>query len=317
MKSKQAPHGRLSGDHHESRTCGFTLVELLVVIGIIGVLISILLPALSKAREQAGEIQCTSNLHQFGIGLTAYVAQFGGALPNKGYGDGTTPLRGSVGIWSDGQYWWNALPYMTTGKTYNTLMLNALNGGDPLPSAYSSSIWVCPAAGQAVPSKVAGDYIPPTGANGMFWLYGSDDSVLHLPYPANQPPSAPPGPTGLRAVYWCYVYNSKLNDTLGHSSVKIAQIPHSTEVPILVEKLMEPLLNDPTYVPTAEPLGRCKTAITRFANRHRGGGFLLFVDGHVDWFSRNDLYLNPPNAANGDSNYPGKVIWNPWGPAPY
>jgi type II secretory pathway pseudopilin PulG len=59
----------------------FTLVELLVVIGIIALLISVLMPALSKARQQANLIDCESRLRQMGQALNIYSSENNGLLP--------------------------------------------------------------------------------------------------------------------------------------------------------------------------------------------------------------------------------------------
>ena len=66
----------------QSRRHAFTLVELLVVIGIIALLISILLPTLNRARQSAKEVQCKSNMRSVGQGIMFYANEFQGSLPH-------------------------------------------------------------------------------------------------------------------------------------------------------------------------------------------------------------------------------------------
>jgi prepilin-type N-terminal cleavage/methylation domain-containing protein len=75
------------------RSAGFTLVELLVVIGIIAILIALLLPALRKAQESARRTVCLSNLHQVHVFITMYAQQYKDAVPIGYSGNGASAAK--------------------------------------------------------------------------------------------------------------------------------------------------------------------------------------------------------------------------------
>lgn len=134
----------------------FTLIELLVVIAIIAILASILLPALSKAREQGRRIACASTENQLGKAFSFYVSDYDGYLPAyRDYGSPEkswhkgTPERGFLA------------EYLGLNDIYASIGFIGINGGEMRRSKF------------ACPSHEA----PPSGVT--HYSYGYSSSIYN------------------------------------------------------------------------------------------------------------------------------------------
>ena len=96
---------RSEGDFARTRRIGqrlaFTLVELLVVIGIIAVMISILLPTLGRARESARQAKCLNNMRQISVATVSFAGEHKSWMPGRA-GSGITKFNSSGGIGGGG-----------------------------------------------------------------------------------------------------------------------------------------------------------------------------------------------------------------------
>jgi prepilin-type N-terminal cleavage/methylation domain-containing protein/prepilin-type processing-associated H-X9-DG protein len=266
---------------------GFTLIELLVVSAIIGILASLLLPTLVKAKARAQGINCLSSLRQWGLALQIYAADNNDIMPrdgtdNSGLYSATTGLTDGPGTPNDPYAWFNALPVAMASKPFSNYW-NGVNGGFgnylPFPGG-EGKIWHCPVA-KAGPA----DGFLKGGAFGFFSYTMNLD--LKLLSSINN---------GVQGNIFDYPNMPRLGNV---------RRPAGTV--LLLEAAFSPTLEAYTLDPSRNgvfPAARSD----RITNRHNNkGGNLVFVDGHAKYYPRSYITggTGPEEKFNAD------VIWNP------
>ncbi len=146
---------------------GFTLVELLVVIGIIALLVGILLPTLNRARRAGQVVVCLSNIRQLSVAVQSYMTENKGSLPEAIYNNKTSLLSPK----GTGQDAWRPFNHPRLGQTYTLPSI-----GEALRPylGRSEKIWQCPtgdADNNAVDPYASAGANPMAGfASGDVWL---------------------------------------------------------------------------------------------------------------------------------------------------
>jgi prepilin-type N-terminal cleavage/methylation domain-containing protein len=273
---------------------GFTLVELLVVIGIIALLVGILLPSLNKARDAAKRTACLANLRSLGQLVTMYANQYKGQIPIGCSATGATFSSTPSNYFLARKESATQVRFVGLGMLYSAGLLGRGNGaaGTGVDSDASEGlVFYCPSQvedsewGYDTSDNVWVTRMLATGAGSTNTSYSSRGTDPTSPLPPGTPSTV-----GEQAV--CFLGKGSM-DPVNEKNAKVRMMN-------MARMKSRAIVSDlPFGAPSAAaPQGR-------IAFGHKNGVNVLSADGSARWVPR-DLVgddTTPPDLSNGDLIY--------------
>lgn len=270
------------------RVRGFTLVELLVVIGIIAVLIGLLLPSLRQAREAGRAVQCLSNQRQIGIALMSYADAYKEWIPRESGNSEETPARipkipAWFRSWTPGQradynisWAFNLRPFLDTQAHSND------NNGNNADRFKSSVYYRCP-------SRTPDDHNIHYVNNGIRFRRQGNQTIIDENF------TKPPMQLNRVFAPTNVLYLTDFSDDPNNQRSANYNVTAATDMHLSIFYDIRRLTNVNGPVVGADPTLWRRTA----PNRHGRGANAMYMDGHASHIDADKL-LNQQTWDDGD-----------------
>ncbi|MCX5643872.1 MAG: prepilin-type N-terminal cleavage/methylation domain-containing protein [Phycisphaerae bacterium] len=150
-----------------NRRNAFTLIELLVVIAVIAVLMAILMPALSRAREQGKRAACLNNLRQLALSWNLYADDCDGKIINGNTAQGTPTVNRDIACWV---YWTDAATATEEQK------VQGIRDGLLFRYCPNEKLYKCP-------TGIRGEFVTysiPDTMNGYYYIPGAKEQITEF-----------------------------------------------------------------------------------------------------------------------------------------